>query len=205
LFQLAGLAIVGHVFLLISAWFLPIASEYRLIEDNVSELALGRYGFIQTIAFLIAGVGTLGLAFAIRRLTEGAWGSLIGSLLIAIYGVGAILEAIFPTDRVDIAADVLSLSPTGTIHVLVALVSFLCITAGMVVLTWTFSRTARWQSLTVWFALLATGAVSLFIAQVIEQGQGPLVGLTQRLFLTIISAWLILAARRVRSIVDSEK
>jgi hypothetical protein len=96
---------------------------------------------------------------------------------------------------------VLSLSLTGMIHILVSLVSFLCITAGMVVLTWTFSRAARWQSHTFWFALLATGAVSLFIAQVIEQGQGPWVGLTQRLFLTIIAAWLILAARRVRSIV----
>jgi hypothetical protein len=198
--QLAMLAIVSQIFLLASAWLLPIVSEYRLIEDNISELALGRYGFIQTIAFLIAGVGTLVLAFAIRKLTLGVWGSLVGSLLIAIYGVGAILEAIFPTDRIDSPADVLSLSPTGLVHVLVALLSFLCVVAGMVILTWTFSRAARWRSLTLWFALLATSAVSLFLIQAFEQGVGPRVGLTQRVLLTAIAGWLILAAHRVRSI-----
>ncbi len=198
--QLAMLAIVSQIFLLASAWLLPIVSEYRLIGDNISELALGRYGFIQTIAFLIAGVGTLGLAFAIRKLTLGAWGSRVGSLLIAIYGVGAILEAIFPTDRIDSPADVLSLSPTGLVHVMVALLSFLCIVAGMVILTWTFSRATRWRSLTFWFALLATGAVSLFLVQAFEQGVGPRVGLTQRVLITVIAGWLILAARRVRSI-----
>ena len=88
---LATLAIVGQVILLASAWLLPVVSEYSLIDDTISELVLGQYGFIQTVAFLIAGVGTLGMAYALRQLTEGAWGSLVGSLLVAIYGAGAIL------------------------------------------------------------------------------------------------------------------
>jgi Protein of unknown function (DUF998) len=66
----------------------------------------------------------------------------MGWLLVAIYGAGAILSAIFPTDRIDIQANVWSLSTTGTIHVVVALVSFLCVIAGMFVLTWTFRREA---------------------------------------------------------------
>jgi hypothetical protein len=71
---LAALAIVGQLVLLASALLLPIWSQYSLIHDNISELALGRYGFVQTAAFLIAGLGTLGLAFAIRELTRGSWG-----------------------------------------------------------------------------------------------------------------------------------
>ena len=118
--QLALLAIGSQIFLLASSWLLPIASEYRLIGDNISELVLGRYGFVQTIAFLIAGFGTLGLAFAIRKLTADVRGSFIGSLLIGIYGAGAILEAVFPTDRIDSPSDVLSLSPTAPVHVMVA-------------------------------------------------------------------------------------
>src|SRR5690606_32704553 len=72
-------------------------------------------------------------------LTVGAWGSLFGSLLIAIYGVGAILVGIFPTDRIDSPADVWSQSTTGMIHMTVALVSFLCVIVGMFALTRTFS------------------------------------------------------------------
>ena len=55
--------------LLASAWLLPFASEYSLIGDNISEMALGRYGFVQTTAFLISGLTTVGLAFAIQQLT----------------------------------------------------------------------------------------------------------------------------------------
>jgi hypothetical protein len=67
---LATLAIVGQLVLLASALLLPIWSQYSLIHDNISELALGRHGFIQTAAFVIAGVGTLALALAIRQLTR---------------------------------------------------------------------------------------------------------------------------------------
>jgi hypothetical protein len=72
--RLAALAIVGQLVLITTALLLPIWSEYSLIGDNISELALGRYGFVQAAAFLIAGLGTIGLAFAIRKLTVGSRG-----------------------------------------------------------------------------------------------------------------------------------
>jgi magnesium-transporting ATPase (P-type) len=80
---IASAAIAGQVMLLASALLLPIVSEYDLVSDNISELVLGRLGSIQTIAFLIAGLTTLGLAFAIRELTRGIWGSVVGPALIS--------------------------------------------------------------------------------------------------------------------------
>lgn len=200
---LAVLAIVGQIILLASAWLLPGVSEYSLMGDNISELVLGRYGFVQTLAFLIAGIGTLGLAFAIRELTAGSWGSLTGSLLIGIYGAGAILSAIFPTDPINSPTDVWPQSTTGTIHIIVSIISFLCIIVGMFVLAWTFSRQARWRSLSPWFwsATLPGSALSLFFAQ----AEGPWGGLLQRLLVTAISIWLILVALRVRSIAAAEE
>jgi hypothetical protein len=198
---LAAFAIVGQVFLLASAWLLPLASEYGLVGDTISELALGRYGFVQTAAFVVAGLGTLGLAYTLRQLTLGVRGSLAGTLLLAVYGAGAILSALFPTDPIDSAGVVWAqATPSMIAHVIVGLVSFLSVTVAVVVLTWTFSWEARWRSLTTWFALLATGTVSLFIAQSVEQVTSPRVGLTQRALVTIIAAWLILAAFRARSL-----
>ncbi|HMQ52364.1 MAG TPA: DUF998 domain-containing protein [Anaerolineae bacterium] len=199
--QLAQLAIVGQVILLASAWLLPFVSEYRLVGDNISELVLGRYGFVQTLAFIISGVGTLGLAYAIRQLTEGAWGSLVGSLLVAIYGVGAILVAIFPTDRID-TVDLSAQSTTGTIHSLVSLISFLSVIAGMIILAWTFGRAGRWRSLLPWAAIFATAAVSLIMAQITAQ-QGPWAGLMQRALVTVIAGWIILVAIRIRSMLTA--
>lgn len=196
--QLALLAIVGQVILLASAWLLPAVSEYTLIGDNISELVLGQYGFVQTFAFLISGVGIIGLAYAIRRLTVGAWGSGTVALLIGVYGVGALLVALFPTDRIDTPADVLAQSTTGMIHSIVALVSFVCVVAGMVVLAWTFSRAGRWHAITPWAALLATGGVSLLLGQIVTPSS-PWVGLLQRMFVTVIAGWMILVAFRVRA------
>jgi hypothetical protein len=203
--MLAALAIVGQAILLASAWLLPLVSEYSLISDQISELALGRYGFVLTAAFIISGLGTLGLAYALRTFTVGAWGSLVGTLLIGIYGVGAILVALFPTDRIDSPADLSSLSTTGLIHAGVATVSFLCVTIGIVVLTWTFGRDARWRPLVLWFALFATGSVSLMIGQSLAPITSPRAGLMQRALVTIIAAWLILAALRIRTIATTEE
>jgi hypothetical protein len=86
----AVFAVVGQLILVASAWILPLVSEYRLVGDNISELAIGRYGFVQTLAFVISGLGVIGLASAIRRLTTGSRGSFVGSLLLGIYGLGAL-------------------------------------------------------------------------------------------------------------------
>jgi hypothetical protein len=169
--------------------------------DNISELVLGQYGFVQTLAFLIAGVGTLGLAYAIRQLTAGLWGSFTGSLLVAIYGAGAILVAIFPTERIDTPAEVWSQSTIGMIHIAVSIVSFVGIIIGMFILAWTFSKDARWRSLFPWTALFPGGTLALFTAQ----SEGPLVGILQRALVTVISGWLILVAFRLRAIAISEE
>lgn len=193
---LAGLAILGQGVLLASAWLLPLVSEYRLIGDNISELVLGRFGFVQTLAFLIGGATTLGLAYAIRKLTAGVAGSFTGSLLVGVYGVGAIVVAIFPTDRVDSAAQVFSQSPTGLVHMLAALVSFLCMIVAMFILARTFGLVPALRSLLRGSVLFAGSTLALFIVQ----GEGPLVGLLQRLMVLAISGWIVMVALRIRTI-----
>jgi hypothetical protein len=194
--QLAVLAVVGQLVLLASAWLLPAISEYHLVGDNISELAIGQYGFVQTLAFVTSGLGVLALAYGIHRLTAGIRGSLLGSVFIGIYGVGALVVAIFPTDRIDSKADVWTQSTTGWIHSITAFVAYLSVITGMLVLTWTFARDMRWRSLVVGSALLTSAALALLFVQ----SEGPWVGLMQRLMITAISGWLILVALRVPSI-----
>ena len=190
--SLAILTVVGQTVLLASAWILPVASEYRLLSDNISELALGRYGFIQTLAFVLSGLGAIGLAYVIRQLIRGSRGSFVASILIGIYGLAGVIVAIFPTDRIDSSADVVSQSTTGWIHTLTALVAYISVTVGMFILTWTFARHADWRPLVVWSALLAGAALALLFIQM----EGPWVGLMQRLLTSTISGWMILVAIR---------
>lgn len=198
---LAAFAIVGQLLLTASALLLPVWSEYGLIGDNISELAVGRYGLVQTTAFVIAGLGTLGLAFAIRKLTAGSRGSLVGSSLIAVYGAGAVLSAIVQTDPIHGPADISSLSAAATIHSGVALISFISAIVAMFVLTRTFGKDKSWRSIARWSVFFPAGALALMFVQ----QEGPLIGVLQRLLVAIISAWLILIALKIRSLVTSGK
>ena len=194
---LPALVIGSQVIFLTVAWLLPAVSQYSVLGDSISELAIGRYGFVQTVAFLISGLGSIGLAYMIQKLAEKSKKTFIGSLLIAVYGLGAILSAFFPTDRVNGPVDWETLSATGTIHILIALLSFLCVIIGMVTLTWAFRNEMRWKTLARLPAvLLPCAAFSLIFAQ----SQSPLSGLMQRLLVTVISGWLILVAIQVRQI-----
>lgn len=199
--SLAVFAITTQILFLASAWLLPAVSEFDLMGDYISELALGRFGFVQIAAFFISGLGLLALAYAFGKLTTNSWGNVIGSVLIAIYGVGAIIVAIFPTDRIDSAEDIWNLSMSGTIHTLTALIGSLSILLAMFILSWKFRKDPRWRPLVIWSALLFCGAFSLSFAQ----SEGPRVGLMQRFLTTIISGWLIMVAFRARSIAASAK
>lgn len=194
--RLSVFAIAGQVFLAANAWLLPVVSEFSLLGDNMSELVLGRFGWVQTASFVVAGLGTLGLAYALRQTINHSRGALIAILLIAVNGVGLIFVALFPTDRIDSPADVWSQSTTGMIHISVSIISFISIIVAMFVLTWKFAKDARWRSLTVWSGLFSSAALPLFLGQ----GEGPWVGLLQRLLVAAISGWLIMTAFRVRSI-----
>ena len=73
---LASVTIVGLAFFAATALLLPIVSEYSLTADYIRELAIGRYGYLQTAAFFAAGLGTLSLAVGVREATRGSSGSI---------------------------------------------------------------------------------------------------------------------------------
>lgn len=192
---LAVLGVAGLAFSTATAWLLPLFSEYALIGDNISELAIGRYGYVQTAAFFAAGVGSLAIAVGICLTTSGSWSSRVGSVLVGLWGAGAVLAAIFPTDRIDNPEDLLSLTTVGTIHIVVALLAFVCGIASMFVLSGTFKRDARWRALWPVSVALAFAALVVFFLQ----SEGPWVGLYQRMYVGTITLWLILVAFRLRS------
>lgn len=174
-----------------SALLLPILSEYTLTSDYISELAIGRFGFVQTLAFLALGIGSLALAVGLRRATRGSWGSLAGTALFGLFGVGVLADALFPIDRSGMQPQTLA----GTVHIMAALAAFVCAVLGMFVLTRTFKRDARWGSYWRLSLVLALAALVTFFLP----SEGALAGIYQRIFVGIILTWIVLAALRLRS------
>ena len=196
--RIAVVALVGLAFFAATASLLPLVSEYSFSADYISELAIGRYGHLQTVAFFAAGLGTLALAVGAREATNGSWGSRLGSVLVGLYGVGAILAGIFPTDEIDPAGHVGSPTSVGAVHIVASLLAFVLGIAGMFVLSRTFKRDARWRAFWPLSLVLAFAALVGFIVAV--PSEGPWVGLIQRIFIGTIILWQVLVAFRLRSI-----
>ena len=197
---LCNFAMIGQVFLLASAWLLPFASEFRLVGDDISELVLGRNGGVMTLAFLVSGLGTIGLAFALHRATRALRGSAWASMFVALNGLGLFVAGLAPTDRIDSPSDVLTLSPTGWVHVAAAFVGLVSAVAAMLVAARVFSRSNDWRWLVPWSVLLGGASLALLFAQ----NQGPLVGLMQRALVTLVSAWMVVVAVNARTLVRGE-
>lgn len=194
---LAMVAIAGLAFFVIVAMLLPLFSEYTFVSNFISELALGRFGFVQTLAFFAAGLGSLALALGISQATTDSWGARLGSSLVGLWAVGLILAGIFPIDAGGQPATV-----SGGVHFVVATVSVLFLVLGIFALFWTFKREARWRSFRSVSLVLGVSAVIMFLAVGAAQGS-EWVGIIQRIFFGVLFLWLILAAVRLYLIAEN--
>lgn len=187
---LAIVSLGGSGCFVASALLLPAVSEYGIRGDFISELAIGRYGFFQTLAFVAFGIGALALAAGLRGSTKGSWGSFAGSVLVGLLGIGVLLDAVSPIDPGGRMTTV-----AGTVHLVAALVAFVCVVVAMFVLSRTFKQSAGWRSIWSVSLVLAFAALAAFF---LPSG-GEWAGLFQRVFVGIVVSWMVIVAIRLRS------
>lgn len=73
-----------------------IRSGYDPIYHTGSELELGERGWVQRTNFFVVGVGILAFAVGVNRTLD----TLVGALLLTIFGLGLFVAGIFPPDPV---------------------------------------------------------------------------------------------------------
>jgi hypothetical membrane protein len=111
---------------------------FQLAHHDLSLLANGPWGWVQTLTFLLTGAmvvaAGVGMRRACRTLGErpgGTW----GPWLVVVFGLGLVGAGVFPADPVDGfppgARAVTTLSGTG--HIVCAAVGFLALVAGCLV------------------------------------------------------------------------
>ena len=193
LFGLVIAEILLYVVLDAIAQSLP--PHYSPIRDVESDLAVGPYGYVMTLNFLNRGVLSLVFLYALIA-TMRASGAVDhgkrprGTLAFAVWGVGALLLAVFPTD-----VPATPVSGHGAIHLLVAILAFIGGAFGALFLSMEFKRFSSFktaESISVVFAalsvlLLLVDLAMPFIAPHLNSRIG---GLTERLFLGSVLLWI---------------
>lgn len=188
--RLAGLTNIGiilYVILDTVAQLLP--PHYSPIRQAESDLAVGTYGWVMTINFVVRGLFSLALLAALAASSPSQRKSRAGLILLGIWSIGAFLLAAFPTDLNG------EHSVHGKIHLAVAFIAFLAVALAEVILSRAFANfgAGRIRGIA---RKLTTLAVCTLVAFVVLAGtlSGRAGGLFERLFLGLALLWMVVVA-----------
>lgn len=156
------------------------AGSYHPLSQAVSELALGRDGWLMAVAFCSLGTGTLLLAAMLRRLHDRPR---VGPWLIAVSGALSYVSAFVHADGPH------GTTTHGQIHQAVGVVTFLLMISGMFTLVRSLRRDRRFRALATPTLLWAFAAVGGFA--LIPLSGAAYFGVAQRVFLAIILGWAL--------------
>jgi hypothetical membrane protein len=202
-FGIAAGLVVLYLVLDVIAQLLP--PHYSPVTQAESDLAVGPYGAVMTVNFVVRGLLTLAFLNGLRQTIRAEGGSWVpyrrGVAAFLVWGVGAFLLAIFPTDVPSTP-----LSWHGTIHLVVAVLAFLGGALGTYWVATRFGTSPTFRSAEGWATGLAWAAIVLVALELLggiadHRLAGDVGGLLERLFLGAVLLWLFLVsvyALRVR-------
>ena len=156
------------------------AGSYHPLSQAVSELALGRDGWLMAIAFCSLGTGTLFLATILRRLDAQPR---VAPTLIAVSGLLSYVSAFVHADGPH------GTTTHGQIHQAVGITTFILMISGMFALVRPFRHDHRYRRLATPTLIWAFAAVSGFF--LIPLSGAAYFGVAQRIFLAIIISWAL--------------
>jgi Protein of unknown function (DUF998) len=176
---------------------------YRPWRHAVSQLSLGPFGWVNTIAILLTALALLAFAAGLRSALPTGVGSTWGPRLIGVAGAGFLLAAAFPIDPGLGYPPGTSTqhSLAGLVHGLVITVAFGCLSAACFVMARRFAGDPAWRAWarysTVTGLVVATGYLATSIltgldqAGVLHNAPG---GVVQRAMIVTGFGWIVLLA-----------
>jgi hypothetical protein len=161
----------------------------------ISDYAVGRYGWVMTTWFLATSCGCLMLLLGLARSGPSSVAAQLGTLLLGIASVGLVISAIFPTDLEGAPS-----TRTGDIHNMSFLVNVGSILLAIVLLSVSFGSQSRWRPYRRTAIALASLVVLAAVLQFLTLHKGAPYGLTNRLSVTVLLAWLLATSIRLRQL-----
>ena len=197
LFRHYWISIIGVVvYLVLDAVVQSLPPHYSWIRDAESDLAVGPYGYIMGINFVIRGLLSLSFIYAFIKTVDLSGGNRRSFragyyLLGGLWGVGAILLAFFPTD-----VPATPISWHGAIHLVVALFAFAGGALGTLVLSRHFAENEVTKGAKNIALMLGSFSTLLLVLElaiqfIFRRFALKYFGLAERMFLGSVLLWIL--------------
>jgi MFS family permease len=174
----------------------------------ISEYALGRYGWLMSVAFVTFGVAHLALVADVRRYLSDSWPGRLALAALVVSAAGLTIAGVFTTDAVT--ADPSAVTMSGRLHNLGGGMG-MAMPLAVALVTWQLLKHATWQRAR--RALLTSAALSLVgtvlsmvaLGVLLSRSGGSFgpdvpVGWPNRLEFATYGVWFLTVARRSFSI-----
>jgi Protein of unknown function (DUF998) len=188
-------SVAGPLFAMLSIGQVLLRDGFDLRRHPLSLLATGGPGFVQMGNFVLAGIGVLCLAIAVRRTITDGVGRRWLAPLIALFGLGLVASGVFvmdPENGFPIGTPdgpAAAMSWHGIAHIVAATVAFTGLAAACIVLTVRMVRRRAGRA-----AVLNACAALVFLAPVDPAWasiQVAVNGLVAFIWTTAVALWLL--------------
>ena len=173
--------------------------HYSPISQAESDLAVGPYGYVMAINFVNRGLLSLAFASAFSQTVGWEGGGVrryrTGAFLMGVWGVGALLLAVFPTDVPSTPV-----SWHGLIHLVVATLAFIAGGIGTLVLSIRLRETDLSRRVKR-FALATSGLTVLFLLLTLTSLQTGVGGLIERIFIGLVLLWIFVISTELSRLI----
>ena len=192
--QLGTIAMIGVGWFVVAVLALHVVEpDFSVVNNYISEYALGESGWLMQSAFFGIGFGVIAIALGLRQTLAPGKRVTASVVVLLIAGIGFFVAAIFKTDPTGATET----TTDGNLHLVGSVMIFFSLLAVAWMLRGVFKRDPTWEAFAkaqMWFAIVYT--VSMVVTFGTPPG-GP-VGVTQRLFVTLILGWLLTLAWNIR-------
>ena len=169
--------LLGLVLLIVIYFALgAIVPGYDIIRQPIGDLELTKYGWIQTLNFIVVGLLNCAFAVGLRKELKGGFGSALIPLSYLVISVGFFLNGIFIHDP---------------IHGIARFITFVSVLISSVLFARRFAGDLRWQGWAT-FTVICTMLIVIMMALSFEKSNGgAYVGLFERLAIITRLGWAI--------------
>jgi hypothetical membrane protein len=200
----ANMALIGIVFYIILDVVIQMLPPHYSLRQAESDLAVGPYGWIMNINFVVRGLLSAAIILAIYKSMKNIVRPTVGMVFFAIWSAASFLLAFFNTDVPNASLVVSNPTYHGELHLVLALIGFICAPIGMLIISIAFRKEDRLKSLSTPTLIISILAVLAFLYLGLRGVHARNFGINERIFIGLVLIWIAVVASKLRRLHTEE-